>query len=113
MPAAVGAEASPLDELVQGSAIARTRPIWAKQVESARWRIEQAVVALSSRVEGIVNRFDRATPRKTNTARIVVVKHAGEHAGLVVDALRGEFQTVIKPLGKLFSNVACVSSSSI
>ena len=44
---------------------------------------------------------------------IVVVKHAGEKAGLVVDALLGEFQTVIKPLGKLFRNVDCVSGSSI
>ena len=44
---------------------------------------------------------------------IVVVKHAGERAGLVVDALLGEFQTVIKPLGKLFRNVNCVSGSSI
>ena len=44
---------------------------------------------------------------------IVVVKHAGQRAGLVVDALLGEFQTVIKPLGKLFRNVDCVSGSSI
>ena len=44
---------------------------------------------------------------------IVVVKYAGERAGLVVDALVGEFQTVIKPLGKLFQNVKCVSGSSI
>ena len=44
---------------------------------------------------------------------IVVVKYAGQRAGLVVDALVGEFQTVIKPLGKLFRNVRCVSGSSI
>ena len=44
---------------------------------------------------------------------IVVVKHAGERAGLVVDALLGESQTVIKPLGKLFRKVDCVSGSSI
>jgi two-component system chemotaxis sensor kinase CheA len=44
---------------------------------------------------------------------IVVVKGAGERAGLVVDTLVGEFQTVIKPLGKLFRNVKCVSGSSI
>jgi len=44
---------------------------------------------------------------------IVVVKYAGVRAGLVVDALVGEFQTVIKPLGKLFRNVRCVSGSSI
>jgi len=44
---------------------------------------------------------------------IVVVNHAGERTGLVVDALVGEFQTVIKPLGKLFRKVECVSGSSI
>jgi two-component system chemotaxis sensor kinase CheA len=44
---------------------------------------------------------------------IVVVNHAGERTGLVVDALLGEFQTVIKPLGKLFRKVDCVSGSSI
>jgi two-component system chemotaxis sensor kinase CheA len=44
---------------------------------------------------------------------IVVVSHAGERTGLVVDALLGEFQTVIKPLGKLFRKVDCVSGSSI
>jgi two-component system, chemotaxis family, sensor kinase CheA len=31
----------------------------------------------------------------------------------VVDALLGEFHTVIKPLGKLFRNVDCLSGSSI
>jgi two-component system chemotaxis sensor kinase CheA len=44
---------------------------------------------------------------------IVIVRHAGERAGLVVDALLGEFQTVIKPLGKLFRKVDCVTGSSI
>lgn len=33
---------------------------------------------------------------------IVVVHYAGVRVGLVVDQLLGEFQTVIKPLGKLF-----------
>jgi two-component system, chemotaxis family, sensor kinase CheA len=44
---------------------------------------------------------------------IVVLKHAGQKAGLVVDTLLGEFQTVIKPLGKLFSQVRCISGSTI
>ena len=44
---------------------------------------------------------------------IVIVKHAGTRAGLVVDALLGECQTVIKPLSKMFAQVACVSGSSI
>jgi two-component system chemotaxis sensor kinase CheA len=44
---------------------------------------------------------------------IVVVRHAGQRAGLVVDALHGESQTVIKPLGRMFRKAECVSGSSI
>jgi len=44
---------------------------------------------------------------------IVVIKYAGRKAGLVVDALLGEFQTVIKPLGRMFSQVSCISGSTI
>jgi two-component system chemotaxis sensor kinase CheA len=44
---------------------------------------------------------------------IVVVDYAGQKAGLVVDALLGEFQTVIKPLNKMFSRIKCISGSTI
>ncbi|QSX33193.1 chemotaxis protein CheA [Shewanella avicenniae] len=44
---------------------------------------------------------------------VVVVQSAGQYAGIVVDRLFGEFQTVIKPLGKLFSRVGCISGSTI
>ena len=44
---------------------------------------------------------------------VVVVHYAGQKAGLVVDELLGEFQTVIKPLGKLFSNLRGISGSTI
>jgi two-component system chemotaxis sensor kinase CheA len=44
---------------------------------------------------------------------IVVVRNASQRAGLVVDSLLGEFQTVIKPLGKIFQRLDCVSGSSI
>ncbi len=36
---------------------------------------------------------------------IVVVQYAGQKAGIVVDSLMGEYQTVIKPLGKVFGGV--------
>lgn len=46
--------------------------------------------------------------------RNVVVVHYGERkAGLVVDALLGEFQTVIKPLGNLFRHLKAISGSTI
>ncbi len=44
---------------------------------------------------------------------VVVVQYAGHKAGLVVDALLGEFQTVIKPLGALFSKLRGIGGSTI
>ena len=44
---------------------------------------------------------------------VVVVKNGNEKAGLVVDHLLGEFQTVIKPLGKMFRNVRGIAGSTI
>ncbi|RFA28389.1 chemotaxis protein CheA [Alkalilimnicola ehrlichii] len=44
---------------------------------------------------------------------IVVVRHGPHKAGLIVDSLLGEYQTVIKPLGKLFSNLGAISGSTI
>lgn len=44
---------------------------------------------------------------------IVVVRSGAQRAGLVVDSLLGECQTVIKPLSKYFSRAKCVSGSSI
>ena len=44
---------------------------------------------------------------------IVVVQFGGQRAGIVVDQLMGEFQTVIKPLGRLFSNLRGISGSTI
>jgi len=49
----------------------------------------------------------------TKRENIVVVQVAGQTAGLVVDELLGEFQTVIKPLGKIFQNLECISGSTI
>ncbi|MEN6585131.1 MAG: chemotaxis protein CheA [Sulfuricella sp.] len=44
---------------------------------------------------------------------IVVVQYAGQKAGLVVDELMGEFQTVIKPLSSLFRQLKGISGSTI
>ncbi len=56
--------------------------------------------------------FDITTeePRRQS---VVVIKHAGQHFGVVVDSLLGEFQTVIKPLSRVFSHVKCISGSTI
>jgi two-component system chemotaxis sensor kinase CheA len=49
-------------------------------------------------------------PRREN---VVVVEYAGMKIGLVVDALMGEFQTVIKPLSRVFEHVHGIGGSTI
>lgn len=44
---------------------------------------------------------------------VVIVQMAGQKAGFVVDRLLGEFQTVIKPLGALFSRLKGIGGSTI
>ncbi|MFG1926581.1 chemotaxis protein CheA [Cryptosporangium sp. NPDC048952] len=44
---------------------------------------------------------------------VVVVEQSGQRTGLVVDALMGEFQTVIKPLGPLFARAKYISGATI
>lgn len=44
---------------------------------------------------------------------IVVLEHGTQRAGLEVDALVGEVQTVIKPLGPLFSSIKNVAGSAV
>lgn len=44
---------------------------------------------------------------------IVVVQFAGQKAGIVVDQLMGEFQTVIKPLGAMFKHLRGIGGSTI
>lgn len=44
---------------------------------------------------------------------VVVVQYAGRRAGLVVDNLMGEFQTVIRPLGEVFGGLEGISGFTI
>jgi two-component system chemotaxis sensor kinase CheA len=53
----------------------------------------------------------RSTTRRRQS--VVVVRYAGQRAGLVVDELMGEFQTVIKPLGPVFSQLKGIAGSTI
>ena len=49
-------------------------------------------------------------PKREN---VVVVQCAGSKAGIVVDELMGELQTVIKPLGEIFNHLQGVAGSTI
>ena len=53
--------------------------------------------------------------QKNEDARsnIVVVHYAGRRYGFIVDELFGEFQTVIKPLGKIFHALKGISGATI
>ena len=49
-------------------------------------------------------------PRRQN---VVVVGYGDNKTGLIVDRLMGEFQTVIKPLGRIFNHVKGIGGSTI
>jgi len=51
--------------------------------------------------------------RRRPLEQIVVVRHRATRVGLGVDAIRGERQTVIKPLGRLFRGMAGISGSAM
>ena len=53
------------------------------------------------------------TPAPERRENVVVVRFGRTKAGIVVDQLMGEHQTVIRPLGKLFSALRGVSGSTI
>jgi len=50
---------------------------------------------------------------KSKRENIVVVRYGEYKMGMMVDELFGEFQTVIKPLGEVFSKVAGISGGTI
>ncbi|HEC13960.1 MAG TPA: chemotaxis protein CheA [Acidiferrobacteraceae bacterium] len=55
----------------------------------------------------------RETGSRSRRENIVVTNFAGQKAGLVVDELVGEYQTVIKPLGRIFAHLNGVSGATI
>ncbi len=59
--------------------------------------------------------IERDVSAQSGIARenIVVVQYAHTRVGIVVDRLLGEFQTVIKPLGKIFSHIRGIGGSTI
>lgn len=57
--------------------------------------------------------FFRETGNEPEKPKVVVVEYARKKIGLVVDDLIGEFQTVIKPLGRIFGRLQWLSGSTI
>ena len=84
-----GTEASSMDDAVREGVYAQAVPIWAKQVESARRQTEEAIVALSHRFEGIVNRLDSALGTGDESSDIAADAEEGErHLAQVIEALK-------------------------
>lgn len=59
------------------------------------------------------NHFNVSGEPKNDRENIIVVQYAGVRFGLIVEELHGEFQTVIKPLGKIFREIRGISGSTI
>ena len=53
------------------------------------------------------------TSNRPKRENVVVVRSGTQKAGIVVDVLHGEFQTVIKPLGTLFRHLHGIAGSTI
>ena len=57
--------------------------------------------------------YEKIKNTKKHRENIVIVRFGTSKIGLVVDELKGEFQTVIKPLGKVFRNLKGISGATI
>jgi two-component system chemotaxis sensor kinase CheA len=76
---------------------------------------ENNYVNLRGSILPILDLRDFFDTEKLNDTRekIVIVTFGGKKIGLLVDELHGEFQTVIKPLGKIFRNVKGIGGATI
>ena len=45
--------------------------------------------------------------------QFIIVKYENTHIGLVFDKIEGEYQVVLKPLGKMYRNHEIISGASI
>jgi len=77
--------------------------------------LQNGYISLRKDVLPILDLIEHFNEEKIETKRenIVIVKHGTTSVGLKVDELFGEFQTVIKPLGPLFENIADISGGTI
>jgi len=57
--------------------------------------------------------FGMDAPAAGGRQSLIVVRYGPSKVGLLVDRLMGEYQTVIKPLGKLFQHVRGIAGSTI
>jgi two-component system chemotaxis sensor kinase CheA len=112
--------------LIQGFGVLVGEERYIVPVDSIRECVDLDVErSISSNVGGVVELRGRPLPyvdlaqclgakRRSGSRRsIVVVEHGGRRAGLEVDQLLGEVQTVIKPLGGLFAHTTNIAGSAV
>jgi len=112
--------------LIQGFGVQVGKETYIVPVDSIRECLDlDRDRALASAVGGVIELRGKPLPfvdlaqqlggSRTQTARraIIVIEHGGKRAGLDVDALLGEVQTVIKPLGPLFAGSKNVAGSAV
>jgi len=112
--------------VIQGFAVHVAGEIYILPLDSVRECLDFDVESsVASDVGGVIELRGRALPfvalnrqlgaPASDAARqsIIVLEHAGERAGLQVDGLLGEVQTVIKPLGPLFDRLEEVAGAAI
>lgn len=112
--------------LIQGFGVQVGQETYIVPVDSIRECLDlEKDRAISSAVGGVIELRGKplpfvdlaqqlGAPRSSGARRsIVVLEHAGKRAGLDVDELLGEVQTVIKPLGPLFAGSKNVAGSAV
>ena len=112
--------------LIQGFGVQVGPETYIVPVDSIRECIDlEEEHGLRSAVGGVIELRGKALPfidlaqqlggfRDPKSRRsVVVLEHAGRRAGLDVDALLGEVQTVIKPLGPMFASAKNVAGSAV
>ncbi|HET9107441.1 MAG TPA: methyl-accepting chemotaxis protein [Steroidobacteraceae bacterium] len=85
-------ESAATESDLRGQICLEALPIWARQVETARRQTEEAIVALSTRFDGIARRLDAAlgAVEQDGGTRVITAdsEHAARTLALVLDALK-------------------------
>jgi two-component system, chemotaxis family, sensor kinase CheA len=112
--------------LIQGFGVRVGEETYIVPVDSVRECVDlEEERALTSAIGGVIQLRGKPLPfvdlaqqlggKRSGSGRrsIIVLEHGGKRAGLDVDALLGEVQTVIKPLGPLFAASKNVAGSAV
>lgn len=95
----------PLDTVVECLALPETQPA---RSAISRFNLRGEVLPLLE-----LRRFLELDGQPGPRRNVVIIQTGDCKVGLVVDALHGEFQTVIKPLSPLFRHLKAISGSTI